>query len=299
MRKKQPPCPKLDMGTRPPLRRGYLGGGDFPGSVGKEKKRNQGGEGNLCLTTHPRWAPGSAAPAWGRGAPAPALLRPGVSSAEHRSRATVTAGCGCGSGWGGGGGGHPPIAMDTGVPTGGSAGMEPEKLCRSCHLGGWGVPPPKKKALSPGLLPRGVRARRVHGGKYCPPLDGGSPGVGAPQGTPSLDTSRAPPVRVLLQGGRESCVPAGWGQGHLLKVLLTPCVSPLHLCSPPGVLLAPRTPGHGKTSGHHSAHVCVHHGAPWRPFPMSPAPWGHATASRVPNAAPGPAGTCGVVLWRR
>lgn len=164
---------------------------------------------------------------------------------------------------------------------------------------GLGCPPPKKKAPSPGLLPWGVRARRVRGGKYCPPLDGGSPGVGAPQGTPSLDASQAPPVRVLLQGGRESCVPAGWGQGHLLKVLLTPCVSPLHLCSPPGVLLAPQTPGHGKTSGHHSAHVRVHHGAPWRPFPMSPAPRGHATASRVPNAAPGPAGTCGVVLWRR
>lgn len=32
---------------------------------------------------------------------------------------------------------------------------------------------------------------------------------------------------------------------------------------------------------------------------MSPAPRGPATTSRVTNTAPGPAGTCGVALWKR
>lgn len=303
MRKNHPPCPELDMGTRPPLRREYLGGGDFPGSVGKDKNRSQGGEGNLRLATHPRQALGSAAPAWGRGAPAPALLRPGVPSAEHRSRATVTAGCDCGSGWGGGGGGILPSPWIPGYPRAARQGWSRSSFADLVTLGA-GVSPPKKKAPSPGLLPRGVRARRVRGGKYCPPHSRGSPGVGAPQGTPQPGYISSPPGACAPAGRQGKLCPSGMGTGPPpdiweLKVLLTPCVCPLHLCSPPGVLLAPQTPGHGKTSGHHSAHLRVHHGAPWRPFIMSPAPRGHATASRVPNAAPGPAGAGGVALWRR
>lgn len=172
MRKNQPPCPKLDMGTLPPLRRGYLGGGDFPGSVGKEKNRNQGGEGNLCLATHPHRAPGSAAPAWGRGAPAPALLRPGVSSAEHRSRATVTAGCGCGSGWGGGGGGILPSPWIPGYPRAAQRGWSRRSFADLVTLGA-GVSPPKKKKPSPqaschGALGHGESA----GANIVPPLMG-------------------------------------------------------------------------------------------------------------------------------
>lgn len=135
--KKQPPCSELD-GDASSSSPGMSRWRGLPrvGGEGKTAIR-EGNETSASLLTpaglrvpQRLHGAGGLQLSSGRGSPPPSIapVPPSPPAADAAAA-------------GGAEGEHPPIAMDTGVPTGGSAGMEPEQLCRCCHLGGWGLLP--------------------------------------------------------------------------------------------------------------------------------------------------------------
>lgn len=204
--------------------------GTSPGRWGR-RNRNERRKRDPCFATHPRLAPGAAALASGGGEGG--LLQPGVPAAEHCSCAAVTAAGGCGSSseGGGGGGKHPPIAMDTGVPTGGLARMEPEQLGSPPALQMWssGCSGPLAPPLRHTWLCRARQVQKslaaLHGGRHPTP----------PWGNP--------PARFLLTEYEGKAFPATFqclgAKGHP-NALQHPSVTPLQpVQSPPASPAAP------------------------------------------------------------